>query len=87
MRTETFENRWKILFCVLFDILILILPIVVMVADFRRGWQYVLAEIGVMIMIVVIDNNLPVKGKPLVSSWLLPGGSNVYRRLYEIETL
>ena len=87
LRTDIYKNRWKILFCSLFDITCSVLPIICIIAEYKHAHLFHLSAFSLIFLLMLI-HVLTGKQKtdPIFTTWLLPGGENKYRRFYTVDT-
>ena len=85
-RTDIYKNRWKILFCSIFDIICSVLPIIMVISEYKHAYLFHLSAFSLIFFLLLV-HVLTGKQKthPIFSTWLFPGGANKHRRFYEID--
>ena len=87
MRTNIYEDRWKILLCSMFDITCSVVPIIGVIADYEKALHYHFGALFMVATLMTIHFATGAQAKdPIFSTWFLPGGKNDHRDLYKVET-
>lgn len=87
LRTDIYENRWKILFCSVFDITCSILPIILVIAEYKHALLFHLTAFSLIFFLISIHVMTgKQKTHPIFTTWLFPGGENANRQFYKIDT-
>lgn len=87
MRTDPLKSGIKICLCSMFDILFTVMPIVLVISDYQNGLKYQVYQMSLTALLLLfhyLDGSH--QNRPIISSWLLPGGVNSKRGMYDVVT-